>query len=576
MLKRMLIIATTLVMMGLPASHAGEKKTEGKPETAPSQSFEGQFELTVVNVVAYVTNKKGHPVTDLKRGDFRIFQDGQERPISHFQLYTEELYRTVFQGSAPEAPITKSAGPETPQEMEIQPIYIVLYVDNENLHPMDRNRVLSKATEFVRKNLQPPVQMMVAAFDKRLKIIQPFTDDSTLVVQALRDQRMKTGGTVSRDSDRKRIMDKMRRYKQDPNSGDANGKRNVWALLLGAAEEEANDLLFTLQALRATVSMMAGLPGKKSIVYVSNGLPMIAGMEMLYGYANAYDEPSALTQFSRWDQTPQFNSLVAAANSQNVSFYTIGAGGLRHASIATAESAAPGDSIASGIGEENYLDSLRFMAKETGGKALVNTNDFALAFDKISSDLFTYYSMGYTLTLSGGDKVHNVKVTLPGHPEYNLRYRRRYVEKSLETRVRDKVMTALLFPLEENPFHIKVSTLAPAPAAKDRWTLPVEISFPVKALTLLPEGEDFVAHAVLMVAARDSAGGQSDLVRQVHEVRIPSKNMESLGDQRWTIHVNLLMEAGKYKVSVGLMDQTSSAASYTQSSTFIQDVTVKN
>ena len=418
--------------------------------------------------------------------------------------------------------------------------------------------------------------MMVVSFEKELKVIQPFTDDPTVIVQALRAQRMKTGGTVSRDADRKRILDKMRRYKQDPNSGDDIGKRNVWALLLGAAEEEANDLIFTLQSLRSTVSMMAGLPGKKSIVYISNGLPMIAGMELLYAYANAYDEPSALTQFSRWDQTPQFNSLVAAANSQNVSFYTIGAGGLRHAAVATAESAAPGDTIASGIGEENYLDSLRFMAKETGGKALVNTNDFARAFEKISADIFTYYSIGYTLNLSGGDKIHNIRLELPEHPEYTLRYRRRYVEKSLETRVRDKVMTALMFPLNKNPFGLKLEALTPAPASKDRWTLPVEISFPIESITLLPEGDDYVGHAVLFVAARDTDGGQSDVIRQIHEIRVPANEMEKIKGKRWTIHASLLMEAGSYKLSVGLMDQVSNAASYVQSSTYIQDVSVKN
>lgn len=578
MLKR-LFIPVVALLLALGSSSVMAENGDSEKSTDPktqNETFEGHYDLTVVNVIAYVTDQHGHPVTDLKKEDFKVLQDGRERKISHFKLYTEDVYRSVYE--APEAqaaaPVEKAA--PLPKEMEIQPIYIVLYVDNENLHPMDRNRVLSKATEFVRQNLRPPVQMMVATFDKELKIIQPFTEDSTLVVQALRAQRMVTGGTVSRDSDRKRILDKMRRYKNDPNSGMDISKRNVWGLVLGAAEEESNDLLFTLQALRSTVSMMAGLPGKKSVIYISNGLPMIAGMELLYAYANAYDEPSALTQFSRWDQTPQFNSLVAAANSQDVSLYTIGAGGLRHASVATAESAMVGDTIASSVGEENYLDSLRFMAKETGGKALVNTNDFSLAFDKISADVFTYYSIGYTLNLSGGDKIHNIKVELPTHPEYNLRYRRRYVEKSLETRVRDKVMTALLFPLEENPFQLKIESLPPAPAAKGRWTMPVAISFPIDSITLLPEGEDYVGHAVLFVAARDSEGGQSDLIRQVHEIRIPAKDMETIKDKKWTINTSLLMEAGKYRLSVGLMDQVSNQTSYVQSSTFIRDLTVKD
>ena len=478
MFRKFLIPVAAIMLTLIPSLLLAGPRGGQKDEKTETQAFEGQYQVTVVNVVAYVTDKHGDPVTNLKKHDFRVFQDGQERQISHFKLYTEDVYRSVYNPPGLTAPVPKATPRPEQEALKIQPIYMVLYVDNENLHPMDRNRVLSKATEFVRENLRPPVQMMVATFDKELKIIQPFTDDPTAIVQALRVQRMKTGGTVSRDSDRKRILAKMQRYKQDPNAGGDIGKANVWALLLGAAEEEANDLLFTLQALRSTVSMMAGLPGKKSIVYISNGLPMIAGMDLLYAYANAYDEPSALTQFSRWDQSSQYNSLVAAANSQNVSFYTIGAGGLRNASIGTAENASVGDTIALGAGQQNYMDSLRFMAKETGGKALLNTNDFSKSFQKISADIFTYYSIGYTLNLSGGDKVHNIKVELRNHPEYNLRYRRRYVEKSLETRVRDKVMTALLFPLEKNPFDLKIQVQAPAAASKGRWVMPVRISFP--------------------------------------------------------------------------------------------------
>jgi len=571
MLKRSrCLVAIMMMCLILPLPAFGGKKKEEEKKNA----FEGEFELTVVNVIAYVTDKKGHPVTSLTKKDFRIFQDGQERKLSHFQLYTEEVYRSVFE-PASESRVPHDIKPSPLPEMEIQPIYIVMYIDNENLHPLDRNRVLSKATEFVRQNLHPPVQMMVVTFDKSLDIVQPFTDDPMLVVQAIRAQRMKTGGTPSRDLDRKRVLKKMQQHKQDPNSGRSTEARSVWGLLLSAVEEEANDLLFTLQSLRATVAMMAGLPGKKSLVYISNGLPMIAGMELLYAYSNAYDDPSALTQFARWDQTSQYKSLVAAANSQNVSFYTIGAGGLRHASIASAESANVGDTIASGVGEANYLDSLRFMAKETGGKAIVNTNDFTLAFEKISEDLFTYYSLGYTLNLSGGDKIHSIRVEIPNHPEYNLRYRRRYVEKSLESRVRDKVMTALLFKNPDNPFGLEVKTMPAAPASKYRWNLPVEISFPINKLTLLPEGDDSVGHAILFVAARDSGGGQSDLIRQSHEIRLPTAELEKIGNQRWTIHASLLMEAGNYSISVGLMDEISSAASYEQVKAFIEDVDMK-
>lgn len=563
-------LVLTSILLAVAVLPAASTEPETTIEPIGGLSFRDEIELTVVNVIAYVTDKKGHPITDLDQEDFRLLHDGREREISHFKLYTEEVRQTRLEAADAETPpIPSPAPPETEDAIDdeaedVQPVYIVLYIDNENLHPLDRNRVLSEATAFVRDNLNPPVQMMVASYERSLKIIQPFTDDQASVIDAIRDQRMKTGGRLSRNQDRSRILDKMNRYRQDAGASSINERQNVWGLIIGVAEEESTNLLFTLQALRATVSMMAGLPGKKSIVYISNGLPMVAGMELVYAYANTYDDPSAMTQMSRWDQTRQFQALTSSANSQGVSFYTIGAGGLNHGAVASAEYAAPQDTVSIGIGQENFLDSLRFMASTTGGQAIVNTNDFSKAFQRISTDLFTYYSLGYSLNVSGGDTVHKIELELPNHPEYTIRYRRRFVEKSLETRVQDKVVTSLMFPVDENPLKIELTTGTPSPASKERSILPIEVSFPLKQLALLPEGDDYVGRAVLFVAARDREGGQSDLVRQQHEVRVAAEDYPNLEDSRWTISASLLMDPGVYTVSVGLMDQVTRQASFAQ------------
>lgn len=575
---RFLTIIALVLGLGTPVVNWGaDSDKDASPEITPigGLSFLDEIELTVVNVIAYVTDKGGNPITDLSKEDFRLLHDGRVREITNFKLYTEEVFNSRLE--ALDNPILPPvpADTETQAQPDEEPVYIVLFIDHENLHPLDRNRVLSRATAFVRDNLHPPVQMMVATFEKSLKIIQPFTDERDLIAQALREQKMKTGGRNSRDQDKKRILDKMRRYKQDPGSGGVNEARNVWGLIIGSAEEEAVNLMFTLHSLRATISMMAGLPGKKSIVYISNGLPMVAGMELIYTYSNTYDDPSVLTQMSRWDQSRNFQALTSAANSQGVSFYTIGAGGLGHGSVATAEYAGVQDNIAVGVGQENFLDSLRYMASNTGGQAIVNTNDFTKAFDRISSDLFTYYSLGYALNVSGGDKVHRIKIQLPNHPKYELRYRRRFVEKSMESKVQDKVMTSLLFPITENPLDIDVKTGAPSPASDSRWTLPIQVAFPLKQLALLPEGEDYVGRAVLFVAARDQDGGQSDLVRQQHEIRIAATDYEKLEHEKWIITANLLMEHGRFTISVGMMDQVTRQASFDQARVHIEESVVE-
>jgi VWFA-related protein len=243
-------------------------------------AFVDELEVTVVNIVAYVTDKEGAAVTNLTRDDFRIFHDGEERPISNFQLYTEELIRSYYQAEEG-PPLPPAAEPETeleaPPLTEIQPVWVMILVDNDNLQPLDRNRVLGQLRTFVRENTKPPVKMMVASTNRALKIEQEFTDDSTEILGALEGVKMTTGGRTSRDSARTEVYDEIDRFTQSQSSSGSSSLNQARGLAVSFAEEELNGLQFTFGVIREAINLLAGLPGKKMIVHLSNGLPMTPG-----------------------------------------------------------------------------------------------------------------------------------------------------------------------------------------------------------------------------------------------------------------------------------------------------------
>ena len=536
-------------------------------------AFVDELEVTVVNVVAYVTDKHGASVNDLTKDDFRIFHDGEERPISNFQLYTEELIRSYYQAeeAVPLGPTPSAEQAAAEPPADIQPVWVMILVDNDNLRPLDRNRVLGQLRTFVRENSQPPVKMMVASTNKALKVEEEFTDDSSAILGALEGLKMTTGGRTNRDSSRADVYDEIDRFTEaQSSSGDAS-LQQARGLTVSFAEEELNGLQFTFGAIREAVNLLAGLPGKKMILHVSNGLPMTPGLDLFYALSNAYNEPGMVTEGMRYAQTRQWESLVKNATSQGVTFYPIGAGGLENITMGSAEHNAPRDTIAASMEHDNYIDSLRFMADETGGVAIVNANDIRPRLDRVEQDFYSYYSLGYNLQMSGSDKVHQIKVTLPDHPDYEIRYRRRFVEKALESRVQDRVLTGLVIPLDENPLAITLETGDQAPASADRWTVPFKLSFPLANIALLPEGSDYIGRVTLFVAARDTKGKQSDLVRQEHEVRVAAADYEEAQRSRFAIKASLLMEAGSFKVSVGLLDQMTRQAAYTTSSVVVAE-----
>jgi hypothetical protein len=292
---------------------------------------------------------------------------------------------------------------------------------------------------------------------------------------------------------------------------------------------------------------------------------MIPGIELYYEVSKQSSDTTALTSMFEFDRTRDYQQLAALANAQGVTFYTVDATGLSMGTMGSAEYMTDADPMSISVGLNNYIDSLVLLARDTGGMAIINTNDVAPRLELVAQDMYTYYSIGYPLQASGQDKVHRVKVKLrddPAFSKYELRYRSRFVEKSLETRVQDRVVSSLVFEIDENPMDLKVETGTPATATADRWLLPAHITFPLSSIALLPEGEDYVARVVLFIAARDNDGKKSDLVRQSHEIRIPAAQYEDARDKYFAIDAQLLMEPGRYKVSIALLDPLTRQVSY--------------
>jgi VWFA-related protein len=551
-------------MLSSAALLCAQEEEESTIKPVGGLAFIDEISLTVVSIDVFIRDSDGKPVKGLTVEDFKVFQDGEPREITNFATFTEEYFSQRL--AEPEIPtlMPSPAVEDEPEQPEPEPLYIVLYVDNENLRQFDRNRVLRHVREFVRESLLPGVQMMVVSYQRSFKVVAPFTSDSAVILEALRAQRKVVGARGERDTQRSRILREIRQmYADREGTNKTQGRyyNDLYQSVRSYADETANNLDFTLQAIRGVGTMVAGLPGRKYLVYISNGLPMTPGKDLMYEFSSINQDSPLLSMIAPYNRKYRYDALASTANAQGLTFYTIDASGVSQAAEVSAEHSSSGGS-ASYYQAQNNQSTLQLLAEKTGGMAITNTNNFAGGLEKMKADLFTYYSVGYTINSSGADKVHQIKVELPGHPKHKLRYRRTFVEKSLESTVQDEVMSGLMFDLDKNPMQIKVSTGTPAPAAEGRWVLPISVSFPMWALAMLPQGDEYVGQAVLFVAARDTRGKQSDIQRQVHEMRVPKADYETRSNESFVIDLNLLMEPGSFRIAVGLLDQVTRQASY--------------
>jgi len=553
-------VAVTLLAATLAGAQDKPAASKAPLKQVGGLRFVDVSEITIVNVEVSVRDRSG-PVFGLSAADFEVYQDGKLQALTNFYFFTskrEGAATTAAPAALPPPTPTLPTGTPIEPAPPREPRFLAVYLDNENMMPFNRNRILNQVIEFVEQRLQPSDKAMVVSYQRSLKILQPFTSDADEVASALRRTKRFVGARNEMLTSRRQIEDYISQNAENPASiGRALDQVESFA------KEQRNNLTFTVRAIQELVTMMSGLPGRKSIIYVSDGLPLSPGLELYYEMQDRYRNPMITTRARDYDSTDLFRGLVTSAAAAGVRLYTIDARGLESDLGIEADNRQARSSLAAGIATSNYQDSLVYMADQTGGLAVINANNVGPGLERIGDDIETYYSLGYRLIPTGEDRMHRIEVKLKGKQGYKLNYQKSFIEKSLPTRVADQVVSGLAFDLEDNPLAIEVSTGEPAPAMAERWTLPVSVLVPMDKIALIPDGEDLIGWLMVYFAARDSEGMQSDLQRIEHAIRIPAKGYDESKKQHWTVSANLLLEPGTYRISVGVRYQLTNQAGFT-------------
>ena len=103
--------------------------------------------------------------------------------------------------------------------------------------------------------------------------------------------------------------------------------------------------------------------------------------------------------------------------------------------------------------------------------------------------------------------MHRIEVKVKGKNSYKLNYSRTFIEKTLPTRVGDRVISGLAFDLKDNPLGIEAQAGEPgAGLRRAGGPLPVEIRVPIDKVALIPDGDDLVGWLMAYYAARDTRG----------------------------------------------------------------------
>jgi VWFA-related protein len=425
-------------------------------EQASSPVFKTHSRAVVVDVVV---TKGDAPVTGLHKQDFTVLEDGKAVTVDFFE---EHSAKTLPPGAVlplPKMPPNVYTNvPPAPEGDSVN----VLLIDTLNTDRQDQSYVRQNILNFL-KTMQPGVRIAVFVLGSKLRMVQGFTADSSALRDAVNDKKngvsMEAETSVTRSLQNKvdDLEDKMRMalINMSPTGMDA-----LSAMQANTTGYQADQrVAMTLEALNYMARYLAGVPGRKNLIWFSSSFPITvfprAKEKQSFGQVREY--------------SAELKETADLLTVSKVAVYPIGAEGMMVSHICDPVinsrgcfdveggevgsrsgpgSAARGGDMTPYINEDaarsDKIMAMEQLAADTGGKAFYNTNDLNAAMMHAMENGAHYYTLVYTPTNRKMDgKFRRIEVKTSA-VRCNLAYRRGYNA--------DDLLTANAKP-EADPLH---------------------------------------------------------------------------------------------------------------------------
>jgi VWFA-related protein len=358
-------IATAALAVGWPGAAA--------PPVAPAAPRAAVERATaeLVLIEAYVTDRRGRPISDLKPSDFVLSVDGVVKPIAALE------YREVAAGVAPTAP---ESPPAVPAGRHL-PRRFVLFFDDETSSPSGLALARRAAEKFLGSGLLPDDQIALAAFRKRLEILHDFTTNREALRRILQEGAVdpaRVSAFVLESRDRTEELRQILRGGGDPSIR----LRQVASLLDSFGSLEVRHLRDVLRALTTLVDSLSAWPGYKAVVFLGDGIPENPAQEHL-DRLNLVPAPAEIVaKIQNHNLSLEINMLVQSAAGGAVTIHSVQTAGLAAGTM--------GETLA----QSRRGNSLEALALNTGGVSS-SSNDLLKGLVEAEEGSRSYYVISY-------------------------------------------------------------------------------------------------------------------------------------------------------------------------------------
>jgi len=462
------VVATAFAQQSASPTTPPPQTPQSSPTPAPEPQKPEDVDVVrittnLVQVDAVVTDNKGKIVTDLKPQELQIFEDGRQQKITHFSFITTTSPETAGAPEVKPKTVDRNAPPPPPTRLKPEDIRrtIAIVVDDLGLSFESTYYVRRALKKFVDEQMQTGDLVAIIRSSGGMGALQSFTADKRQLYAAIERVKWYAGGRSGVAA-----FGPMEPLTRGAGGPDLDA--------LKAEQEQFRQDMFsvgTLGALSYVVRGMRELPGRKSILLLSDGFKLVE--------REAPDRTMGLQRLSNVDRTMQgLQMLIDQASRASVVIYTMNATGLQTLGLTAADDTSdrsPAE-LNQALDERRLAafdnqSGLDYLAQKTGGIAIKNNNDLAGGIKRIMADQKSYYLIGYRPDEStfdprtGRRKFHHItlKVTRPG--KYSVRMRNGFFGISDEETapaqrtLAQQMVGALSSPFGATGVHLQLTSL---------------------------------------------------------------------------------------------------------------------
>lgn len=470
---------------------------QNQSTTAPTAQDASDQEVVRITTnlvqVDVVVTKNGKQVTDLKPEDFEIFEDGRRQTITNFAHVTNDkrLNSTVSSGSLTTSP-TEREGPTPSKPLDPRQVRrtMAIVVDDLGMSFESIARTRRALVRFINEKLAPTDLVAVIRTGGDVGALQQFTTNHTVLENAVANLKWNPCSRVGLA-----IL--------QLESSNPRADRHFCQYSSGVS--------FTLRSLRFILRGMSDLPGRKSMIVISDSLP-VEQQQFSLQNSGLNREVRRNANLNNVETQPTshvdgLHRLAEMAIRSSVVIYSVASQGLQtvgpHASdeisypplgtrrlpdedviarLLQTRNKALGSNIAgSGI-----------LARQTGGFLVHNTNEFG--FEDILEDQSSYYLIGYRPAATTFDRrFHEIKARVK-RSGVTVRTRAGFYGVSeadapeRPSTIQDRVLRALASPFGASEINVRVTPLLVDDNARGPL-LRLFLSFAAKELTFTEESD---------------------------------------------------------------------------------------